>query len=113
MGTWVFQPAPPCEGATPWLYPAPLPWKVSTRAPVRGGDATISRPRRERIGFNPRPRARGRLVSSGQYSAEYEFQPAPPCEGATPRRLPARRAVVVSTRAPVRGGDSASAMNTT
>ena len=83
-GRGEFQPAPPCEGATHTTMISPphrVQVTVSTRAPVRGGDRVPQRHHRRRGRFNPRPRFRGRLYGDEAWN---QFQPAPPCEGATP-----------------------------
>ena len=125
-----FQPAPPCEGATQAPDRPQRHAAVSTRAPVRGGDSQLSRQPRSRVvstrapvrggdelwargqsileaGFNPRPRARGRrALGAGPVDIGSGFQPAPPCEGATLAITNVSLFTLVSTRAPVRGGDS-------
>ncbi len=62
-----------------------------------------------KVSFNPRPRARGRLTPVNYHSAWIPFQSTPPCEGATVVVRDLRRLGYVSIHAPVRGGDDGSA----
>src|SRR5680860_983995 len=101
----MFRSTPPCQGATAPIPGAPVLGQVSIHAPVPGGDA--ARDWRTHIlhRFDPRPRARGRLVHHAASGTGSLFRSTPPCQGATRLMTEFATSDGVSIHAPVPGGD--------
>jgi len=101
----VFQSTLPCEGATKVGETKYDGENVSIHAPVRGSDVRPPDDRCPLRGFNPRSRARERLLATKNDRGFTRFQSTLPCEGATPGGAQLLSIYQVSIHAPVRGSD--------
>ena len=102
----MFQPAPPCEGATRSAGRRLRPNRFQPAPPCEGATMPQTAVARALERFNPRPRARGRRCGNGAHVGRSGFNPRPRARGRRRWRVRMARGAMVSTRAPVRGGDA-------
>ena len=83
----IFQSTPLCEGRQALCDQAVAQAIISIHAPLRGATLPLRYIRVFQQDFNPRPSARGDVLSVAAASSTKPFQSTPLCEGRQPQNL--------------------------